>query len=161
MKKQYRKRMFAHIILSSLLLTTIIPLLTLAKTNTRSATSDQNISYSRTTPCSPKSTPYKKAKGCPNPRCNDETYDFVIVGAGIGGSVLAGRLTENKKISVCLLEAGQDSPDPLIPFPVAWTALYFNPEHDWSFWTDNLNQPPIDRLFAWPRGKMLGGSSNR
>lgn len=88
------------------------------------------------------------------------TYDFIIIGAGVGGSVLAGRLTENPSYSVCLLEAGQEADNPLISFPISWPFLYFNAKHDWSFWTKPLNDDPATRLFAWPRGKMLGGSSN-
>lgn len=100
-----------------------------------------------------------------NAKSHEETVDFVIVGAGIGGSVLAGELSNN--FCVCLLEAGQDATDPLIPYPVYWPQLYFNADHDWSFWTKPLYNNPlfpsdgtINRLFAWPRGKMLGGSSN-
>ncbi|MGE0010019.1 MAG: GMC family oxidoreductase [Candidatus Babeliales bacterium] len=107
----------------------------------------------------------QETRSCKQNLCCKESADFVIVGAGIGGCVLAGRLTENPNFSVCLLEAGQDAKDPLIPFPVFWTNLYFNAEHDWSFWTKplentNPNETAVSRLFAWPRGKMLGGSTN-
>lgn len=85
------------------------------------------------------------------------TYDYIIIGAGSSGCVLAERLSRNPRISVLLLEAGGRDTSPLIHIPLAATALQRS-QFDWGYQTEpepELNQ----RRVAWPRGKVLGGSS--
>lgn len=90
-----------------------------------------------------------------------QSYDFVIVGGGLAGLVLAARLTENLKTTVLVLEAG-DSGDPVrdrINSPSgAYTASLLYTTDDWQYKT--VPQPQAaNRIFDWPRGKVLGGSS--
>ena len=87
-----------------------------------------------------------------------ETFDFVIVGAGSAGCVLANRLSEDPDVSVALIEAGP--PDTLenIHVPVAFGQL-FRTEVDWDYST--AAEPFADRRRIYlPRGKTLGGSSS-
>ena len=89
-----------------------------------------------------------------------ETYDFVIVGGGSAGAVVASRLSEDPACRVALIEAG-GRPPPLGAMPVACAALQLNPETDWMYTADpgraglGLN----GRRIPVPRGRMLGGSS--
>ncbi|KAK6440691.1 hypothetical protein LTR95_003077 [Oleoguttula sp. CCFEE 5521] len=87
------------------------------------------------------------------------SFDYVIVGGGTAGLVLASRLTEIPSISVAVLEAGQDrSSDLNVLAPGLLTSLYGNPNYDWIYATvpqTHLN----DRVIGHPRGKQLGGSS--
>ncbi|HZQ62401.1 MAG TPA: choline dehydrogenase [Casimicrobiaceae bacterium] len=85
-------------------------------------------------------------------------YDYVIVGAGSAGCVLANRLTANGRHSVLLLEAGPADTYPWIHVPIGYAKTMFNPDVNWCFKTDpepNMN----GREVYWPRGKTLGGSS--
>ncbi len=83
--------------------------------------------------------------------------DFLIVGAGSAGCVLANRLSEDPDCKVLLLEAGGPAEDPDIARPLAWTALQGR-AIDWDFRTEP--QPhTAGRRHAWARGKVLGGSS--
>jgi choline dehydrogenase len=85
-------------------------------------------------------------------------FDYVIVGAGSAGCVLAGRLTEDAKTSVLLLEAGGPDTGQNIRIPAAFAKL-FKSEYDWAFYTES--QPQLfNRRLYWPRGKALGGSSS-
>ncbi|XP_014090133.1 ecdysone oxidase isoform X2 [Bactrocera oleae] len=90
-----------------------------------------------------------------------QKYDFVIVGAGTAGSVVASRLTENPRIKVLLLEAGGDPPIESEIFTMSSTL-----HHSAYTWTDfgepnpNCCQGMQQRRCYWPRGKMLGGSSS-
>ncbi|MBO4269201.1 GMC family oxidoreductase [Microbispora triticiradicis] len=87
-----------------------------------------------------------------------KTYDFVIVGAGAAGCVLAGRLTEDPSVSVLLLEAGHERRSPLLTIPAAETILMGNPKYDWCF--ETAPDPTIDgRSVRIPRGRLLGGSN--
>ena len=86
-------------------------------------------------------------------------YDFVIVGAGSAGCVIANRLSENPAFQVCLLEAGGPDKSPWIHIPVGYFKTMGNPQTDWCYKTEpdpGLNNRSID----WPRGKVLGGSSS-
>lgn len=87
-----------------------------------------------------------------------ETHDYVIVGAGSAGSALAGRLSENGKNTVLLLEAGPVDKKMEIHIPAAFSSL-FRSDHDWNYDTEPQPQLGGRRIF-WPRGKMLGGSSS-
>lgn len=85
-------------------------------------------------------------------------YDFVIVGAGSAGCVLARRLSDDPKTTVLLLEAGGAATQKEFAIPAAFSKL-FRSAHDWAFYTEP--QPHLaNRKLYWPRGKVLGGSSS-
>eukprot|EP01037_Dinobryon_pediforme_P017055 gene17054-17244_t len=86
-------------------------------------------------------------------------YDYVIVGGGSAGSVLAARLTEDADVKVLLLEAGGKNTSILVRMPAGVGSLIkAKSEFNWGFWTEP--EPHMnDRRLWWPRGKGLGGSS--
>ncbi len=86
------------------------------------------------------------------------SYDYVIVGAGSAGCVLANRLSEDPQTTVLLIEAGPPDTADFIPIPAAMAAL-FRSENDWDYTTGY--EPGADgRRIYLPRGKTLGGSSS-
>lgn len=85
-------------------------------------------------------------------------FDYIIVGAGSAGCVLANRLTEDPETSVLLLEAGGNDDAPGIHDPTAAVSL-FQSAVDWAYATEE--EPSLNhRKIYWPRGKVLGGSSS-
>src|SRR5215813_13661713 len=84
-------------------------------------------------------------------------FDFIVVGAGSAGAVLAARLSEDPTLRIALVEAGGTAADPRISDPLAWPALQGSAV-DWGFAT----MPQVHtarRVYAWPRGRVMGGSS--
>lgn len=86
------------------------------------------------------------------------SYDYIIVGAGSAGCVLAARLTENPHFRVLLLEAGGPDNPREVRIPAAFSKLFKTPV-DWDYSTEEELHLHQRRLY-WPRGKMLGGSSS-
>jgi choline dehydrogenase len=85
--------------------------------------------------------------------------DYVIVGAGSAGCVLADRLSADGRHSVLLLEAGPRDTYPWIHIPIGYAKTMFNPRVNWCFYTEP--EPGMNgRRIYWPRGKTLGGSSS-
>ena len=85
-------------------------------------------------------------------------YDFVIVGGGSAGCVLANRLSDDPNVRVLLLEAGPADTRREVSIPAAWVSL-FKSEIDWNYETAPQEQWG-GRAIYWPRGKTLGGSSS-
>ena len=86
-------------------------------------------------------------------------YDYIIVGAGTSGCVLANRLTRNRDVNVLLLEAGGKDDYLWIHIPVGYLHCIGNPRTDWLFRTEA--DPGLHgRSLIYPRGKVLGGSSS-
>lgn len=89
----------------------------------------------------------------------DENADYIIVGAGSAGCVLANRLSADPRNRVLLLEAGGPDRNPWIHIPVGYFKTMHNPSVDWCFETEP--DPGLNgRSLKWPRGKVLGGSSS-
>ena len=87
-----------------------------------------------------------------------EAFDYVIVGAGAAGSILAHRLTEDRDVTVCLLEAGPTDWHPFLHIPAGFIKVLFNPAFTWQFSSEptaNTN----GRRIPVPQGRTLGGST--
>ncbi|XP_031616882.1 glucose dehydrogenase [FAD, quinone]-like [Contarinia nasturtii] len=91
-------------------------------------------------------------------KSDGEWFDFVVVGAGSAGCVVANRLSENPKWKVLLVEAGGDPPfESEVP---AMSSANQRTEYDWQFYAEsNTSCKALNDSCYWPRGKMLGGSS--
>ena len=87
-----------------------------------------------------------------------ENFDFIILGAGSAGCVLANRLSENPKNKVLLIEAGGKDNYPWIHIPVGYFKTMHNPSVDWCYKTEP-DETMNNRSIRYPRGKTLGGSS--
>ena len=87
-----------------------------------------------------------------------ENFDFVIIGAGSAGCVLANRLSENSQNKVLLIEAGGKDNYPWIHIPVGYFKTMHNPSVDWCYKTEP-DETMNNRSIRYPRGKTLGGSS--
>ncbi|MBB3973624.1 GMC family oxidoreductase [Hansschlegelia beijingensis] len=86
-------------------------------------------------------------------------FDYIVVGAGSAGCVLANRLSESGKHKVLLLEAGPRDNYLWIHIPIGYGKTMFHPEYNWGFYTDE--EPTMkNRRIYWPRGRGLGGSSS-
>nr|MCU0756964.1 GMC family oxidoreductase N-terminal domain-containing protein [Xanthomonadales bacterium] len=87
------------------------------------------------------------------------TYDFVIIGAGSAGCVLANRLSANPQHRVLLLEAGGSDWHPFVHMPAGLAQLVRYKSMNWNYETEP--EPALHgRRLYWPRGKLLGGSSS-
>jgi choline dehydrogenase len=85
-------------------------------------------------------------------------YDYLVVGGGSAGCVLANRLSESGRHTVLLIEAGRRDTSPLIRLPLGIGALVRGGSHNWRYWTEPQAHLGGRRLYC-PRGKTLGGSS--
>ena len=88
-----------------------------------------------------------------------DRFDFIIVGAGSAGCVLANRLSADPRNRVLLLEAGGPDNRPLMAMPLAWRDTFMDPKVNWGFMSEP--EPYLDgRQIPAPRGKVLGGCSS-
>lgn len=85
--------------------------------------------------------------------------DYIVVGAGSAGCVLANRLTEDGTATVLLLEAGVKDSSPMIHIPVGYAKTLKDPKINWLYQTEE-DPGSGGRPHVWPRGKVLGGSSS-
>lgn len=88
-----------------------------------------------------------------------ETCDYLVIGGGTAGCIMAARLSEDPANRVILLEAGPPDTDPWIHVPAGYARLFASGKYDWKFETEA--EPELaGRKIGWPRGKVLGGSGS-
>lgn len=87
------------------------------------------------------------------------SYDYIIVGAGSAGCVLANRLSASGKHSVLLLEAGKPDKHPLVHIPTGWTMISYDDKFNWGY-KIKPEESTGYRAMDWPRGKLTGGSGS-
>lgn len=87
------------------------------------------------------------------------SFDYVIVGSGAAGAILASRLTENPKITVCVLESGPSDWDPMLRIPAGYIKKVFDPKVSWPLTTEQTEHTGGRRIPV-PQGRALGGSTS-
>ncbi|MCP5090020.1 MAG: glucose-methanol-choline oxidoreductase [Gammaproteobacteria bacterium] len=90
---------------------------------------------------------------------SNESFDYVVVGGGSAGCVLANRLSEDPSVSVALIEAGGEHNQFLINMPLGYGKTIYSPKYSWDIHTEP-EPGSNDRTFYLPRGRVLGGSSS-
>ena len=109
------------------------------------------------TAAQPTASVYRRHQAGPGP--GNRVYDFIVIGAGSAGCVLADRLSQDPACRVLLLEAGPRDWNPLIHMPAGLGRLVSNTSVNWNYHTEP--EPALHgRRLWWPRGKVLGGSSS-
>jgi choline dehydrogenase len=92
-------------------------------------------------------------------KVQDERCDYLVIGGGTAGCIMAARLSEDPGVRVILLEAGPEDSDPWIHIPAGYARLFASGKFDWKFQTEA--EPELGgRKINWPRGKVLGGSGS-
>lgn len=87
------------------------------------------------------------------------TVDYIVIGSGAAGSVVANRLSENGKYSVCVLEAGPGDSHPFIKIPAGFVKTLVNPKLMWQFQSEPAEGSGM-RSVNLPQGRVVGGSSS-
>ncbi|MEJ1977102.1 MAG: GMC family oxidoreductase N-terminal domain-containing protein, partial [Acetobacteraceae bacterium] len=89
----------------------------------------------------------------------DADSDYLVVGGGTAGCIVAARLSEDPACRVTLLEAGPEDSDIWIHIPAGYARMFIHKRYDWQFATEP--EPELNgRSIAWPRGRVLGGSGS-
>ena len=88
-----------------------------------------------------------------------DTFDYIVVGAGSAGCVVANRLSADPNNRVLLLEAGGKDSNPWIHIPIGYAKTVYNPKTSWIYETEPC-EGTGGRRTKWPRGRVLGGSSS-
>lgn len=88
-----------------------------------------------------------------------ETFDYVVVGGGAAGAIVASRLAEDPAVSVCLLEAGPSDRHPFLHLPAGFIKMLFDPAYTWTF-SSEPDERTLGRRIPLPQGRTLGGSSS-
>ena len=90
---------------------------------------------------------------------SQHSFEYIVIGAGTAGCIVANRLSADPRNRVLLLEAGGKDTNPWIHIPVGYFKTMHNPKTDWCYKTE-LDPGLNGRSISWPRGKVLGGSSS-
>jgi choline dehydrogenase len=88
-----------------------------------------------------------------------DTFDYIIIGAGAAGAILANRLTADGTTTVCLIEAGPPDTHPLLHIPAGYIKSVFNPKLSWQF-SSEPHPLTTNRRIPLPQGRTLGGSTS-